>query len=534
MQFQRTVVAAFAVCLHCAPASAVDLQHASAPNDPAQWRALALDRALETAATIEDPYRHAEALANVARLQAPMGDPTATHRTIHQALAVARQVSEPAFRGWALHDIVLAQIAVEDLHGARETAGLIEAARPHGAALAALADIQLRGGNLTAAQTTAMQIRDTGAQSDVLRQVVSVQAGKGEIAAARNALGHIKDPFQQMLARGDVAVAEVRAGNIEQALDLAARARRKHRAQVYGRIALARVAAGDRRGGAETLQKIDDVMYRAVVQGRIAASRAEAGERDAARQMFTSAITSVETVASVERKALTLAQLGRMQAAAGERTAARETLVRARIEADRLSQAEERDDVMDYIARGQVRAGDIAGALDSALRMNDRVARALLVRDVVTSQSDATSASASASAATFDDPLIDAAAQFGVLGVQLLRKGQPPSVEVIDAALAAVRKIDDPQLKPAAFAALAAARVRLGADASDAAFREALIAAESLERADQRAAAYVRIVTSLDERLMFLGQPTKTGNSDESAIPDARPDSGLDSHSQRS
>jgi hypothetical protein len=188
-----------------------------------------------------------------------------------------------------------------------------------------------------------------------------------------------------------------------------------------------------------------------------------------------------------------------------------------------LSQAEERDDVMDYIARGQVRAGDIAGALDSALRMKDRVARALLVRDVVTLQSDATSASASASAAAFDDPLIDAAAQFGVLGVQLLRKGEPLSAETIEAARAAVRKIDDPQLKPAAFAALAAAQVRSGdADSSDAAFDEALRAAESLERADQRAAAYVRIVTALDERLLFLGQPTRTDLSDEPATPSVR------------
>jgi tetratricopeptide (TPR) repeat protein len=523
MQFQRTVVvAAFVVCLHCEPAPAGDAQHASG-GEPAQWRALALDRALETTATIEDPYRHAEALASVARLQAPMGDPTATNRTIHQALAVARQVSEPAFRGWVLHDIVLAQIAVEDLHGARETAGLIEAARPHGAALAALADIQLRGGNLTAAQTTAMQIRDPGARGAVLRQVVVVQASHGEITAARSVLGLIKDPSQQTLARGDVAVAEVRAGNIEPALELAARARRKHRAEVYGRIALARVAAGDRRGGAETLQKIDDVMYRAVVQGRIAASRAEAGSRDAARQLFTSAITTVENAASAERKALTLAQLARMQAAAGERAAARETLGRARLEADRLSQGEERDDVMDYIARGQVRAGDVSGALDSARRVNDRIARALLVRDVVTLQYDATSASASASAARFDDPLIAAAAQFGVLGVQLLRKGEAPSVQTIEAARAAIREIDDPQLKPAAFAALAAAQVRSGdVEASDTAFREALIAAESLERADQRVAAYVRIVQALNERLVFLGQPAKAVHPDEAAIPDAR------------
>ena len=189
---------------------------------------------------------------------------------------------------------------------------------------------------------------------------------------------------------------------------------------------------------------------------------------------------------------------------------------------------------MDYIARGQARAGDAAGALDSALQLSDRIARALLVRDVVTLQGGATTASAAASTAVFDDPLIDAAAQFGVLGVQMLRKGEPPSVETIEAARAAVRRIDEPQLKPAAFAALAAARVRTGeARESAVIFREALAAAESLERADQRAAAYVRIVNALDERLIFLGEPAKAANPDESAIP-ARPGFGFDSHLQRS
>ena len=94
--------------------------------------------------------------------------------------------------------------------------------------------------------------------------------------------------------------------------------------------------------------------------------------------------------------------------------------------------------------------------------MNDRVARALLVRDVVTMQSNADSASAAASAAEFADPLIEAAAQFGVLGVQMLRATTPLSQETIEAARRAVRRIDEKQPKPAAFAALAAARVKTG------------------------------------------------------------------------
>ncbi|MGH8176548.1 MAG: hypothetical protein ACREV5_09830 [Steroidobacter sp.] len=511
MQFRRIIfVAACIACLPIEPAFGIEGQPESHPNadNPAEWRNLALQRAFAMASSVDDPYRRAEVLASIARTQASTGDESAVNRTIHQALAAAAQVREVAFRGWVLHDIMQAQIAAEDLYGARETASRIEADRPHGAALAFLANLQLRGGDLDAAQATARKIRDVGAQGEALRQIVAVEAARGEVNAARSVLPLIKDSFYQRLARGDVVVEEVRAGNIDRAYELAERARRRDRAEIYGRIALARVEASDLRGAAETLQKIDDILHRAVVQGRIAAAHAQAGEKDVAARLFVSAIGSVEGAESAERKALILAQIARLQASAGDRTAARETLRRARVLANRMATGEERDDTVDYIARGQARAGDAAGALDSALQLNDRVARALLVRDVVTLQRDATSTSASASAAAFDDPLIEAAAQFGVLGVQLLRTAQPLSHDAIEIARAAVRRIDDRQLRPAAFSALAAARLRSGdVEASGAIFREALAAAESLERPEQRAAALVRIATALDDRLIFLGQP---------------------------
>lgn len=43
----------------------------------------------------------------------------------------------PEFRGWVLQDIVLAQIAAEDLIGAKQTAESISAARPQSSAFAA-------------------------------------------------------------------------------------------------------------------------------------------------------------------------------------------------------------------------------------------------------------------------------------------------------------------------------------------------------------------------------------------------------------
>ncbi|HEX4973673.1 MAG TPA: tetratricopeptide repeat protein [Steroidobacteraceae bacterium] len=477
-------------------------------DDPQQWRSIALSRALAAADTIEDPYRRAETLASIARVQTVVAE-SAVDRTIHQALTAVTQIREPAFRDWALNDVVLAQIAADDLAGARETANRIEAKRQQGAALVQIATVQLRGGNVAGAQQTAASIREQEAKSEILRQIVAISASRGELDAARAMLRDIDDPFYQPLAVGDIAVAEVRAGRNDKANAMVARVRRSDRGQVLGRIALARADRGDMTGATETLQKIDDDLYRAVMQGRLAATCAVEGDMEAARKMFAAAIDGVQAYSGEpERRALTFAQIGRLQAVSGDSQSAVQTLMRALRAAESLAKSDQREDTLDHIARGLARAGDSTGALQAALRMNDRVARALLVRDVVSMQTNASSASASASAAEFDDPLIEAAAQFGVLGMQLLRTTAPLSPETIESARRAIRNIEEKQPKPAAFAALAAARVKSGdVEQGSSIFKEALDAADAITRNDQRATAYVDMVTALNDRLMFLGKP---------------------------
>jgi len=502
MRFRR--VLSVAVLL----AATIALAHTQSLDDPQQWRGVALARALAAADTIDDPYRRAETLASIARVQTLIGE-TASDRTIHLALAAVAQIREPAFRDWVLNDVVLAQIAAEDLAGARETANRIEAKRQQGAALVQIATVELRAGNIAGAQQTAETIREREAKSEVLRQLVAIAAARGDLANARDILRDIDDPFYQALAAGDIAVAEVRMGHNDRADAMIGRVRRADRAQVYGRVALARADKGDMNGAVATLQKIDDDLYRAAMQGRLAASRAVAGDTTGAKQMFETAIATVEAFPrEPERRALTFGQLGRLQALSGDRAAAMQTLTRALREAQKLERGERREDTLDHIARGMARAGDSAGALQTALQMNDRVQRALLVRDVVTMQANADSGSAAASAAEFSDPLIEAAAQFGVLGMQMLRATTPLSQETIEAARRAVRKIDEKQPKPAAFAALAAARVKTGnVDQGTSIFNEALESADAITRSDQRAAAYVDMVAALNDRLVFLGQP---------------------------
>jgi hypothetical protein len=501
MQLRRLLLVAASTAL---------LSGAAHADDPLQWRALALSRALAAAESIDDPYRRAEALASIARVQTLVAE-SAVDRTIHQALAAVDQIREPAFRDWVLNDVVVAQIAADDVIGARETAKRIEAKRQQGAALVQIATLQLRAGNTAAAQQTAATIRDQDAKSEILRQIVAISASRGELSAARDMLRDIDEPFYQALAAGDIAVAEVRAGNNEKANAMVSRVRRADRSQVLGRIALARADRGDMNGALETLQKIDDDLHRAVMQARLAATRAVEGDKETSGKMFAAALAGVEAHrGDPERRALTFAQIGRLQAVSSDSQSAAATLTRALREAENLERGDKREDTLDHIARGLARAGDSSGALQAALRMNDRVARALLVRDVVTMQTNADSASASASAAEFDDPLIEAAAQFGVLGMQLLRATTPLSQETIEAARRAVRNIDEKQPKPAAFAALAAARVKTGdAEQGSSIFKEALDAADAIARGDQRAAAYVDMVAALNDRLIFLGQPVR-------------------------
>ena len=503
MQWKRFLLVAASMALLL-----TGLSSAQSVDDPLQWRGLALARALAAAETVADPYRRAETLASIARVQTLIGE-SATDRTIHQALAAVEQIREPAFRDWVLNDVVLAQIAAEDLAGARETANRIEAKRQQGAALAQIATVELRSGNVAGAQQRPLQSANPKrrARSCDSSSLFPQRGATWQTRVTCCATSTIRSTRRSPPVTSPSP--KFSMGRNDRADAMAGRVRRAERAQVYGRIALARADKGDSSGAVATLQKIDDDLQRAAMQGRLAATRAVAGDAEGSKRLFETAIANVEAFPrEPERRALTLGQIGRLQALSGDRAAAVQTLALALSEAEKLERSELREDALDHIARGLARAGDSTGALQTALRMNERVARALLVRDIVTMQSNADSSSAAASAAEFADPLIEAAAQFGVLGMQMLRATTPLSQETIEAARRAVRKIDEKQPKPAAFAALAAARVKTGdVDQGTSIFKEALEAADAITRSDQRAAAYVDMVAALNDRLMFLGQP---------------------------
>lgn len=490
-------------------------------SDPAAWRHEAIDRALASSAQIADPYRRAEIETGVARAQALIDEEVAAGRTLRAALKSAEGIAEPTFQGWVLNEIVVAQIAMDDLVGARATAERIRSERPQGAAWLAIAMTQLRGDNLDGATKTAARIVDEEASSQVWRQIVAVQVSRGDIKSARETLRRIDDDFYRAQAAGDVAVADVRAGELARARSTASSVRKAHRSQIFERMAVAQFDLGDRTGALSTAAAIDSQVDRALVQARLATRMAASGDSEGASRLFSTATALMSSAKDRDsRRAISWSHLARLKFAANDRQGAKEALAAAIATAAGMSAGTRRDDAHDAIARSYIRVGQSDDALGVASKVDDRVTQALLIRDIVASQAGSGGANALLRhPAAKGDSLTQTAALFGVIGVQLLRKdevrAQPQIVGAnIATAKVSVRAIPDVQIRPAAFAALAAAQATIGdPEAGHATFVEALQSAQSLGLPEQRAAAYVRIVNALDERLLFLGQPTQAGST---------------------
>ncbi|HEY5810499.1 MAG TPA: hypothetical protein VIT67_21200, partial [Povalibacter sp.] len=389
----------------------------------------------------------------------------------------------------------------------------IRSVRPQAAALAAIAIDQLRARKLVAAQATAAGIRDSATAGHVQRQIVLTQLGMNDLPAARKTAMDIDDKFSQGLALGDVAAAYVRMGDAVSANDVATRARKSQRSQIHARVALARADAGDLNGALVSADKIGDEAERALVYARLGALRAAAGNRQQARQLFADAMALLEK-AKARNQAIAWAQLARVAILADEPATAREAMSNAMEAVVQMPVGPPRDEALDLVARNQARMGDGMAALGTSRQVSDRVARALLTRDVVASQSSLSAAEELArQPEVLNDALIRAAALFGVIEVQLLRKGptrsEPQAIgATIDAARDAVRSVEDVQIRPGALTALAAARLTAGdAVAGSDLFAEALESAALPGGPGQRATACLRMVKALDGRLIFLGQP---------------------------
>jgi hypothetical protein len=494
------VLAALFLILVAIPRAAT-AQGDSAPTDT--WAHDALTRALAASDEITDSFHRVQVLAEISEAQAGVGDTAAARANLQKATQAVGGIDEDALRSWALHDIGLAYVKIDDLAAAEASAEAIRDPRLHDVVLTAVVDARRATRDVSGAQATASLIRDGVRRGQSLRAVAVLQASGGDFSGALLTARGIQHSAVNGLALGDVAAAIARDGSFEEARSLVSRIRdTRSRSRGFAEIAAAQASLGDVHGALTTAQQADDKLARAEAFARIASSRVSVAPAQA-QDLFAQSLALVAGArASASRKCDTLTEIARAQLAAGDVTAFAGTLKQVfdalgnvRGESDRLG-------LLSRIAPLQARAGDYPGAFATVMRADDRSLRPLLARDIAASQAETGDvAGAVGVARSLDDRPAAAAALFGILRVQSQAHDVAGVQETIGFTLQAVRLIASPELRADALGSLAATNALQGdLEAGHAMFAEAMSTAAAVESPQQRAEVYARIADSLADR----------------------------------
>jgi Sigma-70 region 2 len=298
---------------------------------------LVVERALAAADQITVPWMKAYALADIAAIQAKLGQAEPAQATFREAAEIINGNRDNA----SLHTTQLAWLAkaqakAADRAGARakiariiELAGQPENARDRGMVLDAAARWQIDGGNAEGALALVEARKDAPLswRAYILSGIGAVQAGAGDLAGARATMARALadaeraekepaaidqeairelDPMRLAQVRGmaPFARAEAKAGDIEgarttlgRARAIADRVRNEWRPAPLSEIAMAHRAAGDAKAADEAL-----AAARAIAMGlpepgeridqlaRVAIIQAEAGDRKAGRETYDQAL----------------------------------------------------------------------------------------------------------------------------------------------------------------------------------------------------------------------------------------------------
>jgi hypothetical protein len=236
--------------------------------DPAQWRLIAAREATASAQDIQDAYRAGEAFAQIARMQSAIGDERGAEASIRTALSKVAAIEQLEFRGWVQHEIVQAQLAIDDVIGARETATAIAADRPHGAAYVLLARRALQSGNVAGAESLAGSIRDREAAGEILTDLVATRAARGDVAAALALQRRIQDRYYAAVAAAHVAIAQARTGDFKQARATVLATPRAERAQAIVPLVNWYRDRGELQRAIDLTRDVDDAISRSLLVAR--------------------------------------------------------------------------------------------------------------------------------------------------------------------------------------------------------------------------------------------------------------------------
>ena len=284
-----------------------------------------VEAALSVAKVMDDPWALADAVGRLA-MRSPDG--------LSQLSRTASGIDDPGAAAWGLAMIAMAEAEYDDLEAAhrslqhaydrlsktddRDTLAKVSGVMASG--WASLGDKQKAKALYDCAQTTAWAIGDEPTRNKALAEIAPVPARYGDLDSAREAAREVPDTAMKATAMSNIA--NSMSGNLaftrsllKEALGQARDADQEQRDELISKIVLAMAETGDFGVALNTAAELQEPWFKADVQAEIAVLQARRGDYDAALRT-TQGIEIEWSQAKAEKDvAITRARAGELTAA---------------------------------------------------------------------------------------------------------------------------------------------------------------------------------------------------------------------------
>ena len=381
----------------------------------AQAEAEQFSTAIETAASIDSLSGRTEALLVVAAAQSKAGQDEDARTTANRAADTARSIRNLYDRAHRLSDVARAYIEMGAGKAARATieaatAAVLDRQAYHQALTwTTVAATHTKAGNMQAARATIRQtaevatsLQDAGQRTGRLWALVSAGVDAEQFIEAAQVAELFTVPYDRACALVDVALAQVKAGQIEPArvtIEMAgdfAQSVDEPFERAYARALIANVQTTigdtpDRTTTAlvvEAAQALQNAYDRTRLFALISQAQTEAGHIDDARATIKLADDPVTRIDDPIEQAHALALVAWAHAD-GEFDSAQDTIVRAVEAAVSLKDTNQRATRLQEMASAYAKAGHFAEAVATAMLIEAARGQAWVLANIASAQAEA-------------------------------------------------------------------------------------------------------------------------------------------------
>ncbi len=261
----------------------------------------------------------AEALVHIAGAQARAGERAGAQESFTQAINVAQTITDEFRRDMTLSDVAVARAKVGDVPQAlammQTITDTLIIGPHHSVLMVAIAEAQARAGDRSGAQESfaqaikiAQTMADEGWRNQVLSDIALALAKAGNVEQAIELAKTMKGGWRDG-ALSDIALGQAEAGDIARAQMLAKTIADKERQILIAGIAKAQIRAGDIEQALAFSQRLTDKEQQVRLIADIADAQARAGDRAGAHESFTQGLAAAQAITDEWRQVRALSDL---------------------------------------------------------------------------------------------------------------------------------------------------------------------------------------------------------------------------------